>query len=69
MEARGVPSVSVITSAFARAAHTRAAALGMPNVRLVVLPSPLASRSIAEVQGLAHAYAQEIVGLLSASGA
>ena len=57
--------MSVITSAFTRAAHTRAAALGMPEVRLVVLPSPLASRSVAEVQRLAHAYASEIIGLLS----
>ena len=53
-ESRGVPSVSVLTSAFIRAAHARAAALGMPGVRLVVLPSPLASRSVAEVQRLAH---------------
>lgn len=57
--------MSVITSAFTRAAHARAASLGMPGVRIVVLPSPLASRSVADVQGLAHAYAQEIVGLLS----
>jgi hypothetical protein len=57
--------VSIITSAFTRAAHARAASLGMPGVRIVVLPSPLASRSVADVQGLAHAYAQEIVGLLS----
>ena len=64
-ESRGVPSVSVITSAFTRAAHARAAALGMPDVRLVVLPSPLASRSVAEVQRLAHTYAPEIIGLLS----
>ena len=53
-ESRGVPSVSVITSAFTRAAHARAAALGMPEVRLVILPSPLASRSVADVQRLAH---------------
>ncbi len=59
--------MSVITSAFSRAAHTRAAALGMPEARIVVLPSPLASRSVAEVQRLAHDYAQEIVGLLSTS--
>jgi hypothetical protein len=39
----------------------------MPGVRIVVLPSPLASRSVAEVQRLAHEYAQEIVGLLSTS--
>jgi hypothetical protein len=37
----------------------------MPGVRLVILPSPLASRSVAEVQRLAHAYASEIIGLLS----
>jgi hypothetical protein len=47
------------------AAHARAAALGMPEVRMVILPSPLASRSVDDVQRLAHAYAQEIVGLLS----
>ena len=62
-----MPSVSVITSAFTRAAHARAASLGMPGVRLVILPSPLASRSFAEVQRLAHAYAPEIIGLLSHS--
>ena len=62
-----MPSVSVITSAFTRAAQARAAALGMPGVRLVVLPSPLVSRSVAEVQRLAHVYAPEIIGLLSHS--
>ncbi|MBM3223119.1 MAG: hypothetical protein FJZ47_04855 [Candidatus Tectomicrobia bacterium] len=65
-ETRGVPSVSVLTSAFTKAAHARAAALGLPDARLVILPSPLASRSVAEVQRLAHDYAKEIVGLLSA---
>ena len=62
-----MPSVCIITSAFTRAAQARATALGMPDVRLVVLPSPLASRSVAEVQRLAHAYASEIIGLLSHS--
>ena len=62
-----MPSVSVITSAFTRAAQARAASLGMPGVRLVVLPSPLVSRSVAEVQRLAHVYAPEIIELLSHS--
>ena len=57
--------MSVITSAFTRAAHARAASLGMPGVRIVVLPSPLASRSVEDVQQLAHEYAGEIVGLLT----
>jgi hypothetical protein len=60
-----VPSVSVITSTFTRAARARAAALGMPGVRIVVLPSPLASRSVPDVQQMAHDYAPEIVGLLT----
>jgi hypothetical protein len=37
----------------------------MPDVRLVVLPSPLSPRSVTEVQRLAQIYAPEIVGLLS----
>jgi hypothetical protein len=64
-ESKGVPSVSVITSTFTRAAHARATALGMPGARIVVLPSPLAPRTIPEVQQMAHDYAPEIVGLLT----
>ena len=64
-ESGGVPSVSVITSSFTRAANLRAASLGMPGVRIVVLPSPLASRPVADVRQMAHDYAPEIVGLLT----
>ena len=64
-ESAGVPSVSVITSSFTRAANLRAASLGMPGARIVVLPSPLASRPAADVRQMAHDYAPEIVGLLT----
>ncbi len=64
-ESRGIPSVSVITSAFTRAAQARAASLGMPGVRIVILPSPLAPKSVPQVQQMAHDYAEEIVGLLT----
>ena len=37
----------------------------MPGVRIVVLPSPLASRTIPDVRQMAHDYAPEIVGLLT----
>ena len=57
--------MSVITSSFTRAANLRAASLGMPGARIVVLPSPLASRPVADVQRMAHEYAPEIVGLLT----
>jgi len=60
-----VPSVSVITSAFTRAAQIRAASLGMPGVRIVVIPSPLATRSPVEVRQMAHRVAPEIVGLVA----
>ncbi len=60
-----MPSVSVITSAFTRAAQARATALGMPGARIVVIPSPLAVRSVEEVRQMAHEYAPEIVGLLA----
>jgi hypothetical protein len=36
----------------------------MPGVRIVILPSPLASRGKPDVQQMAHDYAEEIVGHL-----
>ncbi len=60
-----MPSVSVITSAFTRSARMRVTTLGMPGTRMVILPSPLATRSVLEVQQMAHQYATEIVGLLA----
>lgn len=64
-ESAGKPSVSVITSSFTRAAQLRAASLGMPGARIVILPSPLASRPAADVRQMAHDYAPEIVALLT----
>ncbi len=55
----------MITSTFTRAAQARAAFLGMPGARIVVLPSPLATRTSGEVRQMAHEYASEIVGLLT----
>ena len=55
----------MITSTFTRAAQARAVFLGMPGARIVVLPSPLATRSTDEVRQMAHEYAPEIVGLLT----
>ena len=37
----------------------------MPGARIVVLPSPLTSRPADDVKQMAHAYAPEIVGLLT----
>jgi hypothetical protein len=37
----------------------------MPGARIVIIPSPLATRSTAEVRRMAHEYAPEIVGLVA----
>ncbi len=57
--------MSVITSSFTRAAHARVTSLGMPGARIVVIPSPLAVRSVEEVKQMAHDFAPEIVGHLT----
>ena len=64
-ESQGIPSVSVITSSFTRAAKARVTALGMPGARIVVIPSPLAVRSVEDVRQMAHDFAPEIVGHLT----
>ena len=60
-----MPSVSVITESFTRAAYARATSLGMPGVQILALPSPLAPRSIPEVRQLAHDYAAQIADMLT----
>ena len=57
--------MSVITSSFTRAARARTATLGMPGARIVVIPSPLVTRSVDDVRQMAHDFAPEIVGLLT----
>jgi hypothetical protein len=64
-ESRGIPSVSVITSSFTRAAKARVTSLGMPGARIVVIPSPLAVRSVDDVRQMARDFAPEIVGHLT----
>jgi len=63
-EESGKPSVSIISSTFTSAAKARAMALGMPDVSIVVLPSPLTPKSPSEIKELAHSYSKEIVSAL-----
>ncbi|PKB63547.1 MAG: hypothetical protein BZY80_06615 [SAR202 cluster bacterium Io17-Chloro-G2] len=64
-ESQGIPSVSVITSSFTRAAQARVTSLGMPGARIVVIPSPLAVRSVEDVQQMARDFAPEIVSQIT----
>ena len=41
----------------------------MPSVQILALPSPLASRTIPEVQQLAHDYAAQIADMLTGNSA
>jgi len=63
-EEAGIPSVSIVSSTFTTAAQARAAALGMPDVKLVILPSPLTPKSTEEIKQLAKVHASEIANAL-----
>ena len=63
-EEAGIQSVSIVSSTFTTAAQARAAALGMPDVKLVILPSPLTPKSTEEIKQLAQVHASEIANAL-----
>lgn len=54
--------MTVITTAFEKAAHARAHILGMENLPIVSIAHPLASKSAAEVKAIAG----EVVGAIAA---
>ena len=53
--------MTVITTAFEKAAHARAQILGMEGLPIVAMQHPLASKSAAEVKVIAG----EIVGVIA----
>ena len=56
--------MSIVSSTFTTAAQARAAALGMPDVKIVILPSPLPPKSEQEIKQLAKSHAPEIADAL-----
>ena len=64
-----MPAVTVITSAFTRAAELRAKALGLPEHPVVVINHPIASKTGEQIKGLAQDSIQSIIyGLTSTNG-
>ena len=64
-----MPAVTVITSAFTRAAELRAKALGLPEHPVVVINHPIASKTGEQIKGLAQDSIQSISdGLTSTNG-
>ena len=54
----------VVTEVFENLARTAARAQGYPDLRLLVLPHPMESRSEPDVRAIARARFRELIGLL-----
>jgi hypothetical protein len=65
-EIQGRPAVFVASSAFADAADIQAAALGLPEVRRVLVPHPIQDATNEEMQAKADAIVEQIIAALRA---
>jgi hypothetical protein len=65
LEAAGLPTVVVATSAFAALARQTADAYGLPEARIAVVPHPLGTITAAEVTANADAAVETVLGLLT----
>ncbi len=65
-EDAGIPTATVISSEFVRAARAQADALGATDYRTVVVPHPIQPLTREEVQALADKAFDEIVQRLTA---
>jgi hypothetical protein len=63
LETRGLPGVFVASSEFVEAAEAQAVALGLPAARVFV-PHPIQDRTDEEMQALADAVVDEVLGAL-----
>ena len=61
LEARGIPSVFVASSAFKDAAEAQALALGFPNAERVFVPHPIQDRTDAEMRRLAELAVDDVL--------
>ena len=65
IERRGVPTVTVFSTAFAKAARIQAAGRGMPDLRLVRIPHPMHTASRAQVRERADTVIDALVERLT----
>ena len=68
LEDHGIPTATVISSEFARAARAQAEALGANDYRTVQVPHPIQPLTREEVRALADKAFDEIVQRLSSGG-
>ena len=64
-EDAGIPAVVVVTEVFENLARTAAAARGLPDLRMHVLPHPMESRPETEVRAIARERFRAILRLLA----
>ena len=65
-EDHGIPTATVVSTEFVRAAHAQAEALGAHDYRTVVVPHPIQPLTRDEVRALADKAFDEIVRRLTA---
>jgi alkanesulfonate monooxygenase SsuD/methylene tetrahydromethanopterin reductase-like flavin-dependent oxidoreductase (luciferase family) len=68
LEDNGIPTATVISSEFARAARAQAEALGAKDYRTVLVPHPIQPLTRDEVRALADKAFDEIVQRISSGG-
>jgi alkanesulfonate monooxygenase SsuD/methylene tetrahydromethanopterin reductase-like flavin-dependent oxidoreductase (luciferase family) len=64
-ETQGRPSVFVASSAFREAAEAQARALGLPEVRYVLVPHPIQDANDDEMRAEADAIVDQVIEALS----
>jgi len=67
-EAAGVPSVAVITEVFKGMAAIEAAGLGIPDMRVAVLPHPVGPLAADEIEAAVRSRFEEIERALGLAG-
>jgi hypothetical protein len=65
LDARGIPGVNIVTTAFADAAEAQSDALGF-SPGIVYVPHPVQNRTRAELHALADAHFEAIVAAITA---
>jgi hypothetical protein len=68
LEAEGIPSVFVASSEFEDAAEVQARALGLPDVRRVIVPHPIQDATDEEMRAKAEAALDATLRALSRDG-
>ena len=67
VEAKGKPVVAAICDEFVTHARTTASFLGHPNLKVLVLPYPLETRSESELQIVAEQYYPRFLAMVGAA--